>query len=205
MTMGNSHIVKRIILDAHEQGRNFRVIVADSRPRHEGKQLLRKLVKHGVRCSYVLLNACSYVMKEVTKVLLGAHAVFSNGYVMSRVGCAMVAMLAKDANVPVLVCCETYKFSDRVQTDSFVFNELGDPDDLISLDHDTRAMGGASVGGTNTRLDDWRDQPTLKLLNLVYDVTPPSLIDVIVTEVGLLPTTSVPVVLREYMSHLPNM
>jgi len=35
-----------------------------------------------------------------------------------------VAMMAQASNVPVLVCCETYKFCDRVQTDSFVSNEL---------------------------------------------------------------------------------
>lgn len=49
----------------------------------------------------------------------------ANGYVMSRVGTSLIALVAKTFNVPVLVCCETYKFSDRVQTDSFVFNELG--------------------------------------------------------------------------------
>ena len=58
-------------------------------------------------------------------MLLGAHALLANGYVMSRVGSAMISMVAKAFNVPVLVCCETYKFSDRVQTDSFVSNELG--------------------------------------------------------------------------------
>ena len=44
---------------------------------------------------------------------------------MSRVGSSQVALIAKSYNVPVLVCCETYKFCERVQTDSFVFNELG--------------------------------------------------------------------------------
>ena len=61
----------------------------------------------------------------MTKVLLGAHAVLANGSVLSGVGTAQVALVAKASNVPVLVCCETYKFSERVQTDSFVFNELG--------------------------------------------------------------------------------
>ena len=58
-------------------------------------------------------------------MFLGAHAFLANGYVMSRVGTSLIALVAKTFNVPVLVCCETYKFSDRVQTDSFVFNELG--------------------------------------------------------------------------------
>ena len=62
---------------------------------------------------------------QVTKVMLGAHALLANGYVMSRVGSSQVAMVANVYNVPVLVCCETYKFVERVQTDSFVFNELG--------------------------------------------------------------------------------
>lgn len=62
---------------------------------------------------------------KVTKVLVGAHALLANGYVMSRVGTSLVALVAKTFNVPVLVCCETYKFCERVQTDAFVFNELG--------------------------------------------------------------------------------
>jgi len=37
----------------------------------------------------------------------------------------MVAMMAKDINIPVIVCCDTYKFTDRVQLDSFVWNEEG--------------------------------------------------------------------------------
>jgi len=62
---------------------------------------------------------------QVSKVFLGSHALLANGFVMSRVGTSLIALVAKMYNVPVLVCCETYKFSDRVQTDSFVFNELG--------------------------------------------------------------------------------
>jgi translation initiation factor 2B subunit (eIF-2B alpha/beta/delta family) len=38
----------------------------------------------------------------------------------------MVAMMAKTNSVPVVVCCETYKFSDGVMVDGFSKNELGD-------------------------------------------------------------------------------
>ncbi len=61
----------------------------------------------------------------MTKVFLGAHALLANGNVTSRVGSSQVALVARAYNVPVLVCCETHKFCERVQTDSFVFNELG--------------------------------------------------------------------------------
>merc|ERR1712029_798361 len=92
--------------------------------------------------------------------------------------------IAKAQNVPVLVCCETYKFSERVQTDSFVFNELGDPDDLVA------------TGTEVSSLEDWRDLSALNLLYLNYDVTPASLVDAIITEISVIPCTSVPVVLR---------
>ena len=58
-------------------------------------------------------------------MIIGAHALLANGYVMSRIGTALIALVAKSYNVPVLVCCETYKFCDKVQTDAFVNNELG--------------------------------------------------------------------------------
>ena len=57
--------------------------------------------------------------------MLGSYALLANGSVMSRIGSSQVALVARAHKVPVLVCCETYKISDRVQTYSFVFNELG--------------------------------------------------------------------------------
>ena len=63
--------------------------------------------------------------RQKTRLLLGAHGVLNNTYVMSRIGTAMLASLAKAHNIPVFVCCETYKISERSQADSFVFNELG--------------------------------------------------------------------------------
>jgi translation initiation factor 2B subunit (eIF-2B alpha/beta/delta family) len=57
--------------------------------------------------------------------MVGAHSLQSNGAVFSRAGTALVAMMAKQHSVPVMVCCETYKFAEGVQLDSFTKNELG--------------------------------------------------------------------------------
>ena len=186
LTYAKSSVVMTTLLEAHLKKKRFRVVVVDSRPKLEGRGLLSELVRAGIECSYILLNAVGYIMPEVSKVFLGAHCMFANGTILSRAGTAIVAMTAKLHNVPVLVCCETYKFSDRVQLDSFVFNELGDPDDLVGIDDEE-----------SKNLADWRDVPALKLLNLTYDVTPKEYIDVVVTEMGMIPCTSVPVVLRE--------
>jgi translation initiation factor 2B subunit (eIF-2B alpha/beta/delta family) len=43
----------------------------------------------------------------------------------------------------------------------------------------------------------WRDMPALKLLNMYYDVTPSKFITMVISEVGLIPSTSAPTVLRD--------
>lgn len=42
----------------------------------------------------------------------------------------------------------------------------------------------------------------LKILNLLYDLTPARYVSMVVTEIGLIPPTSVPVVIREYRKEL---
>ncbi|KAL5286825.1 EIF2B4 family protein [Megaselia abdita] len=183
LTFGCSSLIDYILKHAQSEGKvNFRVIVVDSRPFLEGQELLRKLVSYNINCTYVLINAVSFIMPEVTKVLLGAHALLSNGYVMARTGTAQVALVARSFNVPVLVCCETHKFTERFQTDAIVYNELGNPDDLV-VSH-------------TCKLSNWQSQHKLVPLNLNYDITPPELVTAVVTEVAVLPCTSVPVILR---------
>lgn len=187
LTYGYSSLIQKILMDAHDAGKQFRVIIVDGRPWLEGKELLRRLTKHGIKCSYVLINALSFVMPEVSKVFLGAHAILANGAVMSRVGTAQVALMAKAFNVPVLVACETHKSCERVQTDSIVYNELGDADEL------TRNMYPSTK---KSLLHNWKTIKCLNLLNIHYDVTPADLVTAVVTELAILPCTSVPVILR---------
>ncbi len=172
--LSSSSLIRSVLLKALRLGRRFRVVVADGRPRSEGREMARALVAAG--CSavdYVQVSGLPYHMPEVTKALLGAHAVLANGSVMSRVGTSQAALIAKAFHVPVLVCCETYKFSERVQTDSFVFNELGDPDDLVALRPDSQStQDSLSSSAKVAPLTDWRDLSALCLLNLAYDVTP---------------------------------
>lgn len=90
-----------------------------------GKKILSSLSSAGIPCTYLLLPALGSVIKEVSTVFIGAHSLHSNGAVYSRAGTALVSMMAKQHSVPVVVCCETYKFSETVQLDSFTKNELG--------------------------------------------------------------------------------
>ena len=213
------------------QGVQFRVLVADAGPRFEGRELMQRLLHAGLRCTYVNLHALSYMMPEVSKLFLGASSMLLNGTLVARAGTALVCMLAHEHGVPALVCCETYKFADRVLLDSICFNELGDPDELIPPAERPTAVGalglgaalgapaaggagggkeaggaggakssdggGGNGGGGGGRVADWRDIPRLKLLNLLYDATPMKYLTMVVTEVGVIPPSAVPAVIRE--------
>ena len=197
--------------------------------------MLSRLVEHGISCSYVLLNAVSYIMKQVSKVFIGAVAMLNNGTAMGRAGTAMVAMTAHAYNTPVMVCCETYKFCERAQLDSICFNELGkaawhrihtasrwlksglcagSPEQLVAPKGWPEAKPSADSSGVldlrresalsvreSPRPEACVSQRALVLrqaLNLCYDITPIKYIAVVVTEVGMIPPTSVPVIIREY-------
>ncbi|KAF8771750.1 Translation initiation factor eIF-2B subunit like protein [Argiope bruennichi] len=180
-----SSIVKDVLCKAHDQNKSFHVTVIDSGPKFEGLQMLHLLSKYGLQCAYKSIDSVCSVMKKASKVFIGAHALLLNGYVMSRLGCKQLALVASSYSVPVLVCCETYKFCDRSLSDSFVHNELGKPEDLIK-----------TCLNKKESLEDWQSLPSFQTCNILYDVTPSDLISVIITEKGLLPCSSVPVVLR---------
>lgn len=87
--------------------------------------MLHSLSKRGIKCSYSLVTALGSVMPTIDLVILGAHALHANGALYSRAGTALVAMMAAKRSIPVLACCETYKFSKSVPFDGFTKNELG--------------------------------------------------------------------------------
>ena len=124
----------------------------------------------------------------------------SNGAMFSRAGTAMVAMMSKEAGIPVVCCCETYKFSDRIMLDSIVGNELGVS--YLQWIPTCRALrcplSGRPVASTAAILPSSNDNPNLGVLNFLYDVSRPEDVTAVVTETAIVPVLSVPFVLREH-------
>ena len=244
LTYAKSSVVEKTLLAAHQQRKRFKVVVVDSRPLFEGQNLARSLSAAGIQTQYCLISGLASAVDQATKCLLGASAMMGNGRLYSRAGTALVAMMAKDGNglatiggnalsapgsaehrlpvgigVPVIVLCETVKFSGRATLDSIVGNELGDPNALVEMEESsilTAANSSAAAnlakagkkgnkGGTEEDdptdalkqkrgLDGWAEQTGLHLLYLMYDVTPAEYLDMIITELGNLPPSAVPVV-----------
>eukprot|EP00210_Caulerpa_lentillifera_P003164 g3023.t1 len=165
-----------------DAGKKFKVMVVDSRPSLSGRDFLKRLNGVGIPCSYLMINAVAFALKEATKVMLGASAILSNGTVVSTTGSAAISALAQEQHIPTIFCCQTLKFHDGVQLDAFTQNELGDPEQLRNQQGDEDSDSAKQY---------------LSLLNLKYDLTPSSFVSVIITELGFVPASSVPVILRE--------
>ena len=201
LTYAKSSIVEKTILEAHDNGTKFRVLVVDSRPLFEGKNLATSLMHAGLEVEYLPYSAISHAVKQATVVLLGAHSMLSNGRLQSRVGTAALAMQAAKADIPVIVCCESVKFSGKVALDSIVLNEVA-PEEELFLASSSRSSKPKKEGGEDEAepkaksLDDWRDIDHLQILNLMYDVTPTEYIRMVICEYGNIPPSSVPVVHR---------
>ncbi|WVF67636.1 hypothetical protein IAT40_002394 [Kwoniella sp. CBS 6097] len=201
VTYARSSVVERVLLEAWRDMKaenpeaSFKVVVVDSRPLLEGRHLLDALSSAGLQCSYILLPLLSSILPQADLVLLGGSALHSDGALYSRSGTALVAMLAKEHRVPVVACVETYKFGEKVVLDGVATNELGQIDELLknplSTSNNNKQLDvfAAGVAG-NEKL-----RQNLTPLHLVYDVTPPSLITAVCTEIGFIPPSSVPTVL----------
>lgn len=253
LTFGSSPLIRQVLLYASHQ-RKFRLIVVDTRPLNEGLQTLAAL-SDVIHCVYSPLSGAPVALKEVNKVILGASCLLSNGSMLAPAGTAMVAALAKQRQIPVIVASESYKFSEKVQLDSIVFNELGHASEIVSVSKpggtsttndqeiysttfqasttttysmapqrqagyrgsaDKVSLKSISDGRADASNEDQIDHTefipvpqqqkqvnfsTIKLpfevVNLRYDLTPITNISVIATETGLIPPTSIPVLIRE--------
>ena len=206
LTYAKSAIVEKTILQAHTHGTRFRVIVVDSRPLFEGKKLATSLMRAGLNVEYLPFSGLAHVIRDATLVLLGAHSMLGNGRLQSRVGTASVALNASKADVPVIVLCESVKFSGKVALDSMVLNEVAPPEELLPK-RTAQAVATSSIATGKDEADedsatklkslhDWRDIANLQILNPMYDITPAEYIRMVICEYGSVPPSSVPVVHR---------
>lgn len=147
-------------------------------------------------------------MKDASKVLLGAHAMMSNGRLYSRVGTALVSMLAAAHSLPVIVLCQSVKFTEKVALDSIVGNEVAPSEEILSESERRELLPLKALVPGVKEADDgekrdttdvlkWiEDSKNLHHLQVLYDVTPAQYINMVITEYGSLPPSSVPVVHR---------
>ncbi len=170
MTHCNSSAALSVIKTAFRQGKKFKVYATESRPWRQGILTVNELAKEGIDVTLIIDSAVRSVMKNVTKVFVGADTITSHGTLINKVGTSQVALAANEARVQVYVCSETYKFSPMTL--------FGDMVTIEERDH-AEVIGNAKL------------EPGVKIFNPVFDSTPSKYIDAIITELGMIAPGSV--------------
>ncbi|RUP44122.1 hypothetical protein BC936DRAFT_149907, partial [Jimgerdemannia flammicorona] len=186
LTYARSSIVQALLLEVHKRGVEFHVIVVDSRPMQTPPQTPRRR-RHPMLVRTTLCGAVGHAPGDQGSTRRACAAQQRRGVRARWHG------YGRDDGVG------QKNPGDGVLRDVQVCN----PDDLVETNKATqsaynRGALSPSDPSAHAPLAGWRDQPNLKLLNLMYDVTPSEYITVVVTEVGLIPCTSAPVIWREY-------
>ena len=92
---------------------------------------------------------------------------------------------------------------DRDETIEFLDAAIESIDTVLALAY--RYSEEARRNGRDDMADiltDWKDHKYITLLNPMYDLTPKEFIDMVITDVGTVPASSVPVIIRYVNSNL---
>ena len=161
LTVNYSRVVLAILTKAHDNMKKFDVLVTVSEPDQRGKMMLKALRDRGIQATQILDCSIGFVMERVDFILVGATGVVENGGLISKVGTYPTAVMARALNKPFYVAVESFKF---YRTYPLAQTDL--PNDSKYLDAEEK------------------EHP-------IVDFTPPSLINKLFTDLGVLTPSAV--------------
>lgn len=159
-----------VIRTAFEQGKKFNVLLTETRPRMQGARLSAwELKQLGQPFEIIPDSAAGHYMRqgEVKLVLVGADRVAANGDTVNKVGTYMLAVLAKENNVPFYPVVPTSTIDMSVATGNDIHIEERSADEVRT------PYGQALIP---------EDFP---VRNPAFDVTPQRYLAGIITEYGI--------------------
>jgi methylthioribose-1-phosphate isomerase len=157
-------------------GRINHVYAGETRPWQQGARLtMWELVRDGIPAKLIADSAASHLMKagDVKWVIVGADRIAANGDTANKIGTYQLAIAARHHGVKFMVVAPSSTVDMATASGDDIEIELRDAAELLSVAGRRTVVEGAQA---------W---------NPVFDVTPASLIDAIVTERGVIehPTT----------------
>lgn len=161
-----------VIRTAHEQGKKIHVLVDETRPRLQGARLTAwELQQYGIPFEIISDNTAGYFLKagKVQKCFVGSDRTAANGDVANKIGTYMLALAAKDNDVPFYPVVPTSTIDLSLSHGDQIPIEERDPEEVLGLE-----FKGERVTPKNA-----------KARNIAFDVTPNRLITAIVTENGI--------------------
>jgi translation initiation factor 2B subunit (eIF-2B alpha/beta/delta family) len=135
-----------------------RVIVSEARPFGDGLRVARELVPEGISATLVTDAQMALFVHEADAVVVGADTIMPEGDFINKIGTRLLALAARDAEVPFYAVAETMKVSAPSEPLPFAPQE-GKAKEICA--------------------EKW-----LEVRNVLYEVTPSRLVTAYVTEQG---------------------
>lgn len=158
-----------VIRAAYLEGMVERVYVDETRPWLQGSRLTAwELAGEGIPLTVNADAAAAHLMKTkgITWVIVGADRITANGDMASKIGTYQLAVNAMHHGVRFMVVASSSSIDMNLDSGEDILLEERDASELMEV-------GGKRVGAD------------VECFNPVFDVTPADLIDVIVTEKGV--------------------
>lgn len=152
-------------------GRIDQVYAGETRPWQQGARLtMWELVRDGIPAQLIADSAAAHLMKSgaLQWVIVGADRIAANGDVANKIGTYQLAIAARYHGVRFMVVAPSSTVDMATGSGEGIEIELRDPAELLSTAGRRTVVEGAQA---------W---------NPVFDVTPATLIDAIVTERGVI-------------------
>ncbi|TRY66263.1 hypothetical protein DNTS_026221 [Danionella cerebrum] len=162
LTHSSSRVVLKVLENAAADNKRFSVYVTESQPDSAGKLMAEKLRKLSIPVTVVLDAAVGYVMEKVDLVIVGAEGVVESGGIINKIGTYQMAVCSKAHNKPFYVVAESFKFVRL-----YPLNQQDYRADVLK------------------RVEDLNEEHPL------IDYTPPSLITLLFTDLGVLTPSAV--------------
>jgi methylthioribose-1-phosphate isomerase len=162
-----------VIRCAHESGKRLHVLVDETRPRLQGARLTAwELDQYGIDYDVISDGAAGYFLRKggVSAVLIGADRVAANGDVANKIGSYMLALAARDNDVPFYCVVPTSTIDLSLASGESIPIEERDPSEVLDL----------QFGGERVTPEDSHAR------NPAFDITPSQLVSAFVTEAGVL-------------------
>uniref|UniRef100_A0A3B5LVJ4 Uncharacterized protein n=1 Tax=Xiphophorus couchianus TaxID=32473 RepID=A0A3B5LVJ4_9TELE len=168
LTHSYSRVVLRVLEKAAAEKKRFSVYVTESQPDAAGRQMAEALKKLNVPVTVVLDAAVGYVLEKVDLVIVGAEGVVESGGIINKIGTYQMALCSKAHNKPFYVVAESFKFVRL-----YPLNQQDVPDKF------------------KYKADTLKSIRNLSEEHPVIDYTPPSLITLLFTDLGVLTPSAV--------------
>lgn len=160
-----------VVRSAHFQGKNVSVYANETRPFLQGSRLTAwELQKDGIPVTVIVDGAAGYFIsqKEIDCIIVGADRVAANGDVANKIGTYIMAVLAKENNLPFYVAAPFSTLDPKVHSGREIIVEEREPSEVTFF----RNMPLTPSG--------------VKAKNPAFDITPSALITALITEYGII-------------------